>query len=308
LFFALYPLPFHALLLALIITVPSADAADFVPGKTYFGRSNYIEYLAGDLPVVISAPHGGREKPAEMPDREKGTFAFDTNTQELIRAIGAEFLARSGHHPHLVICRVQRRKLDCNREIVEAAAGNKWAEQSWTEYHGYIEAARQAAAKFGRAFFIDLHGHGHKEAQLELGYLHKQTALALPDAALNTPEFARESSLHLLATAGRMPYAQLLRGPRSFGAFIEAEGFPATPSPRKPSPSLPYFNGGYTVIRHTRDATPTVGFQIESNSKGVRDTEASRKKFATALFNATKKFLAEHMNTRLEDRAAKSSQ
>jgi len=87
------------------------------------------------------------------PDRDKGTFAFDTNTQELARAIAAEFLARTGHHPHLVICRITRRKLDCNREIMEAAAGNKVAGQVWNEYHGFIDAAQKAVvAKYGKGF------------------------------------------------------------------------------------------------------------------------------------------------------------
>src|SRR5690242_16782534 len=96
-------------------TVARGLAEDYQAGKTYFGRQRYIEYLAGDLPLVLSAPHGGREKPDELPDREQGTFAFDTNTQELARAIGSELATRTGHWPHLIICRVHRRKLDCNR-------------------------------------------------------------------------------------------------------------------------------------------------------------------------------------------------
>ena len=30
----------------------------YVPGQSYFGRNNYIEYLAGNAPVILSAPHG----------------------------------------------------------------------------------------------------------------------------------------------------------------------------------------------------------------------------------------------------------
>src|SRR4051812_25103680 len=79
------------------------------PGQSYFGRNRYIEYLAGDLPVIISAPHGGRERPEELPDREQGTFAFDTNTQELARAVADELHARTGHWPHVILCRLHRR-------------------------------------------------------------------------------------------------------------------------------------------------------------------------------------------------------
>src|SRR5688572_23934921 len=55
------------------------------PGQSHYGQNQYIEYLAGNLPVILSAPHGGRERPSDIPDREQGTFAFDTNTQELAR-------------------------------------------------------------------------------------------------------------------------------------------------------------------------------------------------------------------------------
>ncbi len=277
-----------------------SQAADYLPGKTYFGRNNYVEYIAGDLPFVISAPHGGREKPSEIPDREKGTFAFDTNTQELIRAIDAEFAARTGHHPHVVICRIQRRKIDVNREIVEACAGNKLAEVTWNEYHRFIDSARASvSAKYGKGLFIDLHGHGHKDQRLELGYLHSRDTLAKSDAELNKPEIIAESGLRALVPHVKMPYAELLRGPRSFGALMEANGFASTPSPKKPVPGDPYFNGGYTVRRHTSTGAPFVGFQIESNSHGVRDNAASRAKFAKALFNSVRDYLGAQFELKL---------
>src|SRR4051794_6334197 len=98
---------------AILSAVSGAAADDYQPGKSYFGRNHYIEYVAGDLPLIFSAPHGGREKPEEMPDREMGTFSFDVNTQELARTIAEELHERTGQWPHLIICRVSRRKVDC---------------------------------------------------------------------------------------------------------------------------------------------------------------------------------------------------
>ena len=150
-------------LLAASVVLRAAEAPE--PGQTYFGRNQYIEYIAGTLPFVLSAAHGGRDKPAELPDRTKGTFAFDTNTQELARAIDDEFVARTGQHPHVIICRVTRRKIDCNREIVEGAGGHPLTEQSWKDFQGFIQTAQKAVvSKHGKGFYIDLHGHGHADA------------------------------------------------------------------------------------------------------------------------------------------------
>src|SRR5262245_4756765 len=133
--------PFLQFSLIVVLTALRSDCCvgeEYQAGQTYFGRNRYIEYLAGDLPFILSAPHGGRERPEEIPDREQGTFAFDTNTQELSRAIAEELHTRTGHWPHIIICRIHRRKLDCNREIAEAAAGNEHAEQAWREFQDFI--------------------------------------------------------------------------------------------------------------------------------------------------------------------------
>ena len=218
-------------------------AEEYQPGKVYFGRNRYIEYLAGDLPFILSAPHGGRERPAELPDRERGTFAFDTNTQELARAVADELHTRTGHWPHVIICRVHRRKLDCNREIGEGAAGNPFAEEAWREFQGFIDSAHAGVVRQqGRGLYIDLHGHGHAEQRLELGYLHSADQLGLSDAELNKPPYPADSSLQAIAARNVVPYAdtgadglrvrpvQAIRipRPRSFAAATMRRGTVAT--------------------------------------------------------------------------------
>jgi len=286
-------------------TVAAAGREPFRAGETYYGRRQFTEYLAGDLPVIIAAPHGGREKPEDLPDRLKGTFAFDTNTQELAREIAAAFHERTGRHAHVVICRLHRWKVDCNREAEEGAGGHPLALQAWEDFQGFLDRARTAVTNgFGGGLFIDLHGHGHKEQRLELGYLHTPETLARADAELNAAEFVQESSLRGLALKTKAPYAELLRGPRSLGALLEAEGFPCAPSPREPRPVAPYFSGGYNTRRHGRDAGPVGGLQMETNFKGVRDTAESREQFARALVRAVEAWLKEHQGIALPVKAA----
>jgi len=288
-----------------LVACPSAIgfAEEYEAGKTYFGRNRYVEYLAGDLPFILSAPHGGRERPDELPDRERGTFAFDTNTQELARAVADELHTRTGHSPHVIICRVHRRKLDCNREIGEGAAGNPLAEQAWREFQGFIDSAQTAVLRQqGRGLYIDLHGHGHAEQRLELGYLHSADQLALSDAELSAPPYPGDSSLRAIAARNTAPYAELIRGEKSFGGLMEKHGFPSAPSPNNPHPKSPFFRGGYNTARHGRDAAPLAGFQLESNSRGVRDTPESRKRFAAAMADVLAEYLPAQVGVPLAGR------
>jgi N-formylglutamate amidohydrolase len=294
-------------LVAFLIIVPVAFAQEatpkpesFTPGQSYFGVDNHIEYIAGDLPFILSAPHGGREKPEGIPDRKEGTFAFDVGTQELARAIAKEIHDQTGHCPHIIICRISRRKIDCNREIVEACAGNQDAEAIWHDWHRFIGAARERVIKeFGRGLYIDLHGHGHKIAQLEMGYLHTPQDYALTDAELSQPNNVAKSSLQGIAILNRRPLADVIRGDFALGTLLMARGFPATPSKERPTPVAPYFTGGYNTVRYGREGAPIAGLQIETNSKGVRDNDTSRAKFAKALTESLKIYLPAHLGIEL---------
>lgn len=283
--------------LAATLCLTTAAAADSrVPGQSVFGQNNYTEYVPGDLPIVISAPHGGRETPGSIPDRTSGVTDSDANTQELARTIAEVVHSETGHHVHLIICRLHRRKLDANREIAEAAQGSPAAVQAWTEHHAFIEEACTSAVKrYGKAFLIDLHGHGHPDPRLELGYLHSAMDLADCEDRLNGPSFVRASSLRMIAEQGKQPYTDLIRGPTSLGALMEARGFPSTPSPRMPVPTEPYFRGGYTISRHCNAEQHIAGLQIEANRPRLRDTADNRLRFSRALVDALKPFLACHL-------------
>jgi N-formylglutamate amidohydrolase len=296
----------HSLLVVLFlggaVSIRAAQPAgqQFVPGETYFGVDKHIEYIAGDLPFILSAPHGGREKPDSIPDRADGTFAFDVGTQELARAIAKEMHAQTGHWPHIIICRITRRKIDCNREIVEACAGNKDAEAIWHDWHRFIAAAREKVARdFGRGLYIDLHGHGHKVAQLEMGYLHSAEDFDVSDQVLNGSQYRAASSLQGLIALNRRPYAELVRGDYALGTLLADRGFPATPSKQRPQPTVPYFRGGYNTVRYGRDGGMIAGLQIETNSKGVRDNDASRAKFAKAITDSLQIFFEAQLGVKL---------
>ena len=281
----------------------TATAVPFIAGRTYRGASDYIELLAGTLPLIISAPHGGALRPAGIPDRTNpnATTARDTNTEELARTIYDRFMARLGAAPTVVINRLHREKIDTNREIVEATEGNPFAQRAWYEWHAFIGAARaQAVSSRGRGFYIDLHGHGHTIPRLELGYMITASQLASSDAVLNG--LAASSSIRALAMTGVRTHAELLRGPTSLGTLFEAAGFPAVPSTsqRDPGAGNDYFNGGYnTGLYGSRTGGTIDGVQLESHFTGVRDTDTSRQRFADALVDVMTAYFQQNYNMSL---------
>jgi hypothetical protein len=287
-----------------VATSFSATAASPLVDHTYLGREGYIEYVAGDLPIIITAPHGGTLRPTEIVDRTApGVLVRDTNTEELARAISDALAARTGGRPHLIINRLHRVKLDANREIVEAAQGSRPAQRAWYEFQMFTEAAkRSVVASQGRGFYIDLHGHGHAISRVELGYLLTFSELELDDATLNATAYENKSSIRTLSQAASgATFVELLRGPTSFGSLLETQSFSAVPSQSQPNPGrtggVPndYFNGGYNTARHGSSSGGAIsGVQIETHFTGLRDNAVSRARFGAAIAAALDTYLATH--------------
>lgn len=292
---------FRLLLTCLGITGLQAEESKQSPGTSVFGAQRYIEYIQGNLPLVIAAPHGGKERPESIPDRIQGVKSADMNTQELARAIVAEIQDLTGKTPHLIVCRLHRVKLDPNREIIEAAQGNPIAEAAWREHHGFISEACQSAVKdYGQAFLIDLHGHSHPIHRLELGYLHSVEDLQSEPELLNSTTMMARGSLAALAGQSPLSYTELLRGPQSLGAFLEKQGLASTPSPGIPVPTEPFFKGGYTIATHCRAEFKTNGLQIEAPRPRIRDTAENRSAFARGLCQALDAFFKQHLQLGLD--------
>ena len=275
-----------------------APVAEYVPGQTYFGRNRYVEYIAGDLPLVVSAGHGGGEEPDEIPRRTWGTLGRDSWTQETTRAVRDSIIAYfRGRQPHIVISRLRRTRLDPNREIVEAAQGSEFAEQAWREYHRFIAIARARVAEdHGRGLYVDMHGHSHPTPRVELGYLLTGGDLSRSDARLNEPRFPEQSSIRSLARRVDLSFADIVRGPSSLGALLSDERITTVPSPLIPDPhGEPFFSGGYSTRRHgSLDGGVVDGVQIELHRPGIRDTDENRRRFAGALARSLRFFLETH--------------
>lgn len=272
-------------------------------GQTYTDKGAYVEYVVGDAPLVLVAPHGGTLTPAALPDRTCSACVTvaDANTQELTRAVADTFFARTGKRPHLVINRLHRRKFDANRDVTEATGGNRGLDTTWLWMHAAIDSARLRVTRLGaRGLLLDMHGHGHAVPRLELGYLLTAATLRQDNASLVASGAMTRTSIAQLSLDSRSIADRgvaLLRGPNSLGALLVARGVPAVPSPADPAPLVgeEYFNGGYNTERHgSLNGAALDAIQIEHHFSGVRDNATTRGVYARALVEALLAYLARH--------------
>jgi len=300
---------------AAIVTPP---APTYVAGQSYFGKNDYIEYIAGNAPVILTAPHGGSLAPTTIPDRTAGpcggapTTVTDLNTRELVRAMQQQYFARFGKYPHVIITNLARRKLDANRRPPLATCGNADAEAAYADWHRFIDIAKQATlAAFGKGFYLDIHGHGHTVQRLELGYLLSDNELGLSNVALDASRgYEDAAGIRTLSQFSPLSFSALLRGSTSLGTLYANNGIPAIPSQSDPAPmGADYFEGGDNTRRHScgAEATPyggttggnICGVQIEAHFTGVRDNAASRENFGAVTARVLEQYLQQHWNLRL---------
>ncbi len=256
----------------------------YIPGNTYTDATGYVEYRAGNLPIIISAPHGGDLEPTSIPDRNcSGCVTVkDSWTKTITEGIYNSIVTETGCYPHVIINLLHRKKFDANRDVGDAANGNPIVIQSWTNYHNFIDSAKtQVVQDYGSGTFYDMHGHGHTIQRIELGYLLTRTQLQQTDQYINTNSGTQDSSIRNLVNTNlqNLTQAQLIRGSNSFGDLLVNQGFPSVPSSSDLAPqgTEPYFNGGYNTRRHgSSDAISSIdAIQIEMNSH-VRFNSSNR--------------------------------
>jgi len=267
----------------------SAPSKDIVTKKKL---DPYTEVQYGNMPLIISVPHGGTDDPALIPDRTCPgiTTVVDGRTIEMANAIDSVCKVDYGFQPYLVISYLKRTKLDQNRDLPEATCSNNAITGIWNNYHLSIDSfVTKITAKYPLALFIDLHGHGHTKQRLELGYLLSGSELRNPASIVPSSS----SIYNLLQQNTSLQINQLLTGPNAFGTLMENLTVPSVPSQQDPAPLVTdlFFDGGYNTQRYCSGAYPKVfGWQIESNFTGVRDTQANRVKFAKAFLQSIIQF------------------
>lgn len=280
--------------------LPSRPNPPTLPEPLPLNATEWVAAVDGTMPLVLVAPHGGDQLPGNVPDRDCATCVIvnDANTAALTDAISDAFHARIGRRPFTVANRLHRRKFDGNRDLAEATDGYAPLDSMWRYWHANIDSAKARATRVHpRALLLDLHGHAHSIARIEVGYLISASQLRETDEQLSLR--LGSSSIARLDSVGRAGArgAPMLRGPLALGSRLAALGYPSVPSNADPAPLVghAYFNGGYNTQRHgSLNGGAVDAIQLEHHFAGVRDTPESRAAYAEALVTALLAYFVDH--------------
>lgn len=184
---------------------------------------------AGDLPIILSAPHGGREAIAGVPERRgQGVKLFnpesDSGTDRLTLALADAIEKKTGKRPFLVIARFHRKYVDANRPPVDAYEA-KEAKPTYEAYHHALaEARQQVVRRWGHGILLDIHGQGAESKSIFRGTHNGKT------------------TTHLISRFG----PEAISGKKGLFGQLAEQGFAVIPAVDSTDRETRY-EGGYTV-------------------------------------------------------------
>lgn len=271
-----------ALILFLLgLSLSSPATAQEKSPKSDSAVDRLITMQSGDIPIILSAPHGGTRRIEGVTARKGDAVkqfvtVTDTNTHRLAQALAKSLEKRWGK-PYVVIAQFSRQYLDANRPITDAFESEK-AKPTYDAYHTALEeAVNKTRERWGRGLLLDIHGQAAKKDTIYRGTSNGKSCSLL---------------LERLGPDGLMGDAGLL-------GILHAKGYEIVPKPGSTDKEDSRYNGGHIV--RTYGASGGTGidalqlelggdFRKESQIEKTADDFADAiTKFADAYFPQIKK-------------------
>jgi N-formylglutamate amidohydrolase len=194
---------------------------------------SHIERGEGNVPILLSAPHGGWLQPSDVDTETTGNHYVDTNTYPLSGIVKDTLVNIYGAEPYFVFAKFHRRWIDANRA---PGTSDAWTDPDAEKYYeGYHQSIRdyidEISATWGKGILIDIHGQSDYRSKILRGTRDGLTVEDLLDAE---------------GLAG-------LTGPSSVFGQINIQGytvFPTNDSPLGDPPEYIEYNGGYIVYHY----------------------------------------------------------
>ena len=269
-----------ALPLLAVLLNPLAHSAEKMP-------SDLVLVRQGALPILLTAPHGGREAipgiaPRHTEDKAQ-VEAFrrwggvhvegDPNTDILVQGIAAEIKNLTGKEPYLVVAKFLRKYIDANRPPQLGLDGPE-ARPYYDYYHESIRRfVDEIRRNYPAGLLIEVHGQ------------------------IKDPEVIMRGTINGRAVERllRRSGVEAVTGPNGIYGRLEANGFkifPGNDVPPRGHSEDAGFNGGYTVFTYgSHNLAGIDAVQMEFGSryrqKAVLDKSAREAAKAIAEFYET---------------------
>ncbi len=237
--------------------------------------TNLVYSQHGDLPILLTAPHGGTNALKDVLTRTNGTLLRDDGTYELALLVNEELTKLTkGKKPYVVAAQFHRKFLDVNRPATnafESVPAKPYYETYHNQVSNYVAEIRQ---RFGsEGLMIDLHGQARDAASIFRGTGNGVTVLRLIQKQGEPAFTGTNSLLGQLATKGY-------------------HVIPNNTPPGEPPEDRSY-NGGFTVRTYGSHKDDGIdALQIELGYKLRRvDRQKFAQDLAQAIFTFQEKYL-----------------
>jgi|GEM_PF-1522709 len=190
-------------------TPPAAPA---IPTDRDQHYEKFSYYQRGDLPIILTAPHGGEKRIPSIPDREgRGVSMFvtvlDDGTLQLALELSDIIYEMTGKRPYLVAADFTRKQIDANRPS-SGAYETTAAKTYYDFYHNKIaQFIDEIKDRFGnKTLLLDLHGQGSDANTIYRGTRDRQTVQRLITRKGENAFTGPHSILGILAREGNTIY------------------------------------------------------------------------------------------------------
>ena len=143
-----------------------------------FKVKDLVDVEEGTLPVILSAPHGGKKVAKSVNIRTNDITYLDYNTSELTDAIQKSLLKKTGKKAFVVKAIVSRKYIDFNREKGSGSFENPSMAPVYDYYYQSLSEAADSIKKINKkaAILIDIHCQSEDRNQIFRGTYNGKTA------------------------------------------------------------------------------------------------------------------------------------
>jgi N-formylglutamate amidohydrolase len=237
-------------------------------------KNDLVEVIEGNLPIVITAPHGGTSPIPGSEERNDTSVpqfvtVVDTRTDSLARETAREIEKCFGKKPWVVIAKFSRKYADANRPAKYGAESEAAREQHKLYHDSIRKAVDSVRGKFGKGILLDFHGQA---ADKDVVYRGTQNLKSVGEVS-----------------------DELLSGEKSFLGVLENLGVKIVPDAgHARDKEHPKFNGGFTVQTYglgQADGIFAVQLEFGGSYRSTKAIPDTAKKIAAALKSHCDAFL-----------------